>query len=174
MNYRNLWTKWENEEKRRKAGRSVGADKMEKIKNEEKDEFEIKTIKEEDLKKVDKQIKQEEKSERSDITYAGAAIYEGLLDIKSTLNSANYSLVNIGRAADSAVVELEHIDRKFKDLNSILRDIRDELHISNMLVCKDSMTLRDQAIHVKLLKELEDKIMQERKDLKNKPKGMDK
>lgn len=137
----------------------------------DKDELEIKTIKEEDLKKVDKQVKKEDKqTERSDISYAGAAIYDVLLDIKSTLNSTNFSLVNIGRAADTGAVELRGIDRNFKDLNSILRDIRDELHVSNMLACKDSMTLRDQAVHVKLLKELEERIIQERRDNKTKKK----
>lgn len=135
-----------------------------------KDELEIKTIKEEDLKKVDKQVKQEEKqTEKSDITYAGAALYEGIQDIKSTLNSTNYNLVNIGRANDSAVLELRGIDNKFKDLNSILRDIRDELHVSNILnTCFDPIQLadEDQKVYMKLMEELEEKIMQERKDIK--------
>ncbi len=143
---------------------------MDKIKKEEKDELELKTIKEEDLKKVDKQVKQEEKqTERSDISYAGAAIYDSLTDIKSTLNSTNFSLVNIGRATDSAVIELRGIDRKFKDLNSILRDIRDELHISNILdTCFDptQLTDEDQKVWMKLMEELEEKIIRERKDIK--------
>ena len=120
--------------------------------------------KEQPVKQEERQ--QEERPKRSEMSHiveVGGAIFEALQDLKSTLNNTNYNLASIARTADIQIIETRDIERKIKELNNIFRDIRDELHISNILACKDIiLTVKDQ----NMLKELEERILLDRKNNK--------